>query len=147
MYVREILRRKGGDIVTVTPTEALEFAAAKMKLEGVGALVVCGADRKLKGVIAERDVIRAIVDHGPRALRMTVADFMHAHPLTCKPGDTVASVARRMTSERVRHAPVCEAGSIAGVVSIGDIVKERFEELELERETLKDLAAMHQVAG
>ncbi len=147
MYVREILGRKGSGIVVVAPGEAIEFAAAHMKLENVGALVVCEADRKLKGVISERDIIRAIVDYGPRALKMKVTDFMHAHPVTCSKEDTIASVARRMTNERVRHAPVCEKGEIVGIVSIGDIVKERFEELDLERETLRDMAAMHQVSG
>ena len=147
MFVQEILHRKGHEIKTVAPDEALEYCAAHMKLEGVGALVVCEADKALKGVLSERDIVRAIVDHGPRALKMKASDFMDTHPVTCAPGDTIASVAKRMTQGRVRHTPVCEAGAIVGVVSIGDIVKERFEELDLERETLRDLAAMHQVAS
>lgn len=145
MFVREILGRKGHDIVTVAPGEALEFAAAHMKLQGVGALVVCEADRKLRGVISERDIVRAIVDYGPKALQRKASDFMDANPVTCSPDDTIASVAKKMTGARVRHTPVCEAGEIKGIISIGDIVKERFEEMELERNMLRDMAGAHQV--
>ena len=146
MFVKEILHRKGHDIKTVSPDEALEYCAAHMKLERVGALVVCGDDLKLQGVISERDIVRAIVDHGPRALQMKATDFMDAHPVTCAPEDTIASVAKRMTQARVRHTPVCDTEGIVGVISIGDIVKERFEEMELERDTLRDLAGAHRAA-
>ncbi|MDJ0826159.1 MAG: CBS domain-containing protein [Rhodobacter sp.] len=146
MFVREILKRKGHDIVVVAPGEALEFAAAKMKLEGVGALVVCEEGGKLLGVISERGIVGAVVDYGPGALQRPTSDFMDANPETCSPDDTIASVAKKMTAARVRHTPVCEAGGIAGVISIGDIVKERLEEMELERNMLRDMAAMHSVA-
>ncbi len=146
MFVKEILKRKGSDIVTVAPSEALEFAAAKMKLEGVGALVVCEGERKLLGVISERGIVGAVVDYGPKALQRPTSDFMDANPVTCSPDDTIASVAKNMTAERVRHTPVCGAGGIVGIISIGDIVKERFEEMELERNMLRDMAAMHSVA-
>ena len=146
MHVKEILHRKGHEIVVIAPGEAVEFAAAHMKLEGVGALVVCEGDRKLQGVISERDIVRAVVDYGPRALQMTASDFMDANPVTCSPDDTIASVAKKMTAARVRHTPVCEDGAIVGIISIGDIVKERFEEMELERNMLRDMAAAHQVS-
>lgn len=143
MYVKEILHRKGHDIKTVKPDEPVEVAAAHMKLEGVGALVVRDAEGKLMGVLSERDIVEAIVDCGPRALHMPVSEFMNTATATCAPGDTVAKTARAMTQKRVRHMPVVENGNIVGVISVGDIVKERLEEMELERATLRDMALAH----
>jgi len=147
MYVKEILLRKGRGIKTMPPSELLEFAAAHMKLEGVGALIVCDDNRKLKGILSERDIVCAMVDYGPRALQMSAAEFMNAHPPTCAPEDTIASAAKSMTQNRVRQLPVIENGAIIGIISIGDIVKERFEEMELERDTLRDLALSHQLVS
>ena len=146
MFVREILHRKGHEIKTLRPDDPLEQGAAHMKLERVGALVVCGEDKKLKGVLSERDVVNAVVDYGARALQMKASEAMDTRPVTCSPDDTIATVARKMTLARVRHVPVVEDGEIRGIVSIGDIVKERFEEMELERNTLRDLAGAHSVA-
>lgn len=143
MHIREILHRKGHDIKSVGPTATLAHCAAHMKLDRIGALVVCESDRALKGVIAERDIVHALVDHGPRALEMRAQDVMDAAPATCKPDDTIASIARQMTRRRVRHVPVCEDGRVVAVVSIGDIVRERLEEVELERDTLRDMASAH----
>ncbi|WP_172298442.1 CBS domain-containing protein [Pseudoruegeria sp. HB172150] len=143
MHIKEILHRKGHEITSVGPDEPLEHCAAHMKLKRIGALVVCGPDKRLKGVISERNIVNALVDYGPRALQMKAMQAMDTDPVTCKPGDTVAAVARRMTSARVRHVPVCEGNDLVGLISIGDIVKERLEEVELERDTLRDLAGAH----
>ncbi len=131
----------------VGPDEALEVAAALMRLQQVGALVVCGTDDKLAGIVSEKDVVRGLVDLGPRALQMPVSEFMESRPLTCAPGDTVAKAANAMTLRRARHVPIVEDGRIVGIISIGDIVKDRFEEMELERSTLRDMAASHQLAN
>jgi CBS domain-containing protein len=147
MYVREILARKGGEVKRVGADEALEVAAALMRLQQVGALVVSGPEDRLAGIVSEKDVVRAIVDSGPRALQMKVSEFMERRPLTCSPADTVAKAANAMTLRRARHVPVVEDGRIVGIISIGDIVKDRFEEMELERDTLRDIAASHRVAG
>lgn len=147
MHIRDILRRKGRDIVSVGPDEPLERCAAHMKLNHIGALVVCDEDRILKGVIAERDIVHALVDYGPRALQMRAAEVMDAAPATCKLDDTIASIARQMTKRRVRHVPICEDGKVIAVVSIGDIVRERLEEIELERDTLRDMAGAHIASG
>ncbi len=143
MHVKEILHRKGHDIKTIGPDQILEHAAAHMKLEGVGALVVRDAKDKLVGMLSEREIVGAVVDYGPRALQMKVSEFMKAAPATCKPGDTVAATAKVMTQRRVRHMPVMEGAKIVGVISVGDIVKERLEEMELERATLRDMALSH----
>ncbi|WP_425053026.1 CBS domain-containing protein [Psychromarinibacter sp. S121] len=143
MFVSEIIDRKESHIRTVGPDEPLEFCAAHMKLQGVGALVVCEHGRHLCGLLSERHILGAVVDHGPRALQMTAGEVMDPLPVTCARDDTVAAVARRMTQARVRHVPVIEEGAIVGIVSIGDIVKERFEEMELERGVLRDMAGAH----
>ncbi|MBM9593984.1 CBS domain-containing protein [Roseitranquillus sediminis] len=147
MFVKEVLARKGNEVKKVDPEETIEVAAALMRLERIGALVVSGADGALDGVLSEKDVVRAIADCGARALRMKVADFMDRKPTICSAEDTVAKVARTMTLHRARHVPVMEQDRVAGLISIGDVVRDRFEEMELERDTLRDIALSHQLAG
>jgi CBS domain-containing protein len=147
MFVREVLARKGSEVKRVGPDEALEVAAAVMRLERIGALVVSAGDDALTGILSEKDVVRAIVDSGPRALQRPVAEFMEDRPVVCSPDDTVAKVARIMTLHRARHIPVVENRRIAGIISIGDVVRDRLEEVELERDTLRDLALSHRLAG
>ena len=146
MFVREILARKGTAVKRVGPGEALEVAAALMRLEQVGALVVCDGEDRMVGVVSEKDVVRGVVDLGPRALHQPVSEFMERRPTICAPDDTVAKAANAMTLRRARHLPVVEGGRIVGIISLGDIVKDRFEEMELERDTLRDMAMSHQVA-
>lgn len=147
MFVKEIMARKGRDVKAVRPDETLEVAAALMRLERIGALVVLSGEDRLAGLISEKDVVRAIVDYGPRALQRPVGGFMEDRPVTCNSQDSMAKVARLMTMHRARHLPVVDEGRITGVVSIGDIVRDRLEEVELERDTLRDLALSHRLAG
>ncbi len=147
MFVREIMARKGRDVKRVGPDQSLEVAAAVMRLERIGALVVSGEGDRLAGLVSEKDVVRALVDHGPGALKRPVSEFMNNHPVTCGSEDSVAKVARMMTLHRARHLPVLDDGLIAGVISIGDIVRDRLDEVELERDTLRDLALSHRLAG
>jgi len=147
MHVNEILARKGHDVKTVAPDESLDVAAALMRLERVGALIVAHPDGTLAGLLSEKDVVRGVVDLGPRALQRPVSEFMETRPVTCAPGDTVARLARQMTLHRARHVPVLETGAIRGIVSIGDVVKDRLEEMELERDTLRDIALSHRLVG
>jgi CBS domain-containing protein len=147
MFVKEVLARKGREVKRVAPDEALEVAAALMRLERVGALVVSAGDDQLDGLLSEKDVVRAIVDSGPRALQRPVSEFMDDRPVSCSSEDTVARVARMMTLHRARHVPVVDDRRIAGIISIGDVVRDRLEEVELERDTLRDLALSHRLAG
>ena len=147
MHVKEILARKGSAVKRVAPGETLEVAAALMRLERVGALVVAEAEGAMVGLVSEKDVVRAIVDQGPRALQRPVSEFMEERPATCAPGDTVARAANAMTLRRARHLPVVDAGRVVGIISLGDIVKDRFEEMELERSTLRDIAMSNRVAS
>ena len=147
MYISEILARKGNEVKSVAPGAAMETAAAVMRLERVGAVVVLAKDGALAGLLSEKDVVRALVDRGPRMLGLPVSDFMEDKPLTCAPDETVARLAQRMTVYRARHVPVVEDGHVRGIVSIGDVVKDRFEEMALERDTLRDLARSSTLAG
>lgn len=147
MFVREILARKGRDVKTVEAVDSVETASAVMRTERVGALVVRDSTGKLIGLLSEQNIVWAVADAGPRALAMSVSQIMESNPVTCTPEDTVARTARLMTERRARHAPVIEGGKVQGIISIGDIVKSRMEEMELERDTLRDLAMSNRIAG
>ena len=145
MFVKEILARKGRDVKRIGPQELLEAASAYMRLQDIGALIVIEGD-SLVGTLSEKDVVRAIVDCGPRALQMPVREFMRSSAVVCSAEDTVAKVAKMMTMHHARHVPVLDKGAVQGIISIGDVVKDRFEEMELERDTLRDIAQSRQLA-
>lgn len=142
MRVRDILYSKGHEAMAVAPDRTVEQLACHLGVAKVGAMLVLSPAGVLQGVATERHIVRAIVDYGPRALSMTVAEIMDRNPLTCAPEDSIAYVAKLMTQRRVRHVPVVAHGSVKGVVSIGDVVKHRLEELEVETGVLRDRAAM-----
>jgi CBS domain-containing protein len=94
----------------------------------------------LDGIISERDVVFGLTEHGPGLMSMRVADLMTKSVVTCSPTDTISHVAKVMTQRRIRHLPVMEAGKLVGVVSVGDVVKQRMDELEMESNVLRDYA-------
>jgi CBS domain-containing protein len=147
MFVREILAHKGREVKSVEGIDTLEVAAAVMRTDRVGALVVRDEMGRLKGLLSEQHVVWAIADTGARALSLPVAQVMETDLLTCTPDDTVARVARLMTERRARHVPVVANDKVTGIISIGDLVKARFEEFELERGTLRDLAMSRQLGS
>jgi CBS domain-containing protein len=104
-------------------------------------MVVLGEGGALDGIISERDIIHGIAEHGAGCLGLTVADLMTQRVITCTPEDSVTRIARLMTENRIRHLPVVEGGGLVGVVSVGDVVKNRLEEMSLEASVLRDLAA------
>ena len=140
MKVAEILKQKGQDVISVRPTESIETLSHRLRLARVGAMVVLGEGGALDGIIAERDVIHGIAEHGPKCLELTVADLMTRRVITCAPEDSVTRISSLMTENRIRHLPVVEGGSLVGVVSVGDVVKNRLEEMSLEASVLRDLA-------
>ena len=109
-----------------------------MNVKHIGAILVCGANGKVVGVISERDIIRGIAVNGERALEMHVRELMTGDVIACKPADTIAEVMKMMTMQRFRHMPVIEDGEIKGMISIGDVVKNRIEETEMEARALRD---------
>ena len=138
MKVTEILRNKGADVITIWPGASLRSAVDRMTKRNVGALVVVDDDGKVVGMLAERDVVRALADSAERALRESVADVMSRRPITCGPDDRLADLMAVMTEHRVRHLPVVADGHLLGLVSIGDLVKARLGELEFESNVLRD---------
>ncbi|HWM56922.1 MAG TPA: CBS domain-containing protein [Pseudonocardia sp.] len=141
MRIADILRSKGSSVATVAPTVTLSDLIGQLARYNVGALPVVDDDGQLIGIVSERDVVRQLHAHGPDVLRAQVAEFMTAGVITCAPGDKVAELARVMTDGRFRHLPVVENGTLAGIVSIGDLVKARIDLLESEREQLQSYIA------
>jgi CBS domain-containing protein len=140
MKVREILDTKERDVVTVRPEASVSTVVHRLVLERIGALVVSEDGRHIAGVVTESDIVRALAADGAAAVASgrRVAELMTRNVATCTPEDTVKRVMAEMTRRRVRHLPVVEGGGLAGIVSIGDVVKSRLEEVELEADVLRD---------
>ena len=140
MKVAEILRQKGAEVITVRPNESIETFSHRLRMAHIGAMVVLDEAGHMKGVISERDVVHGIAEHGARCLSMTVADLMTTRVVTCTPEDNIGRIARLMTENRIRHLPVVEGGKLSGMVSVGDVVKNRLDEMSMEANVLRDIA-------
>ena len=132
-----ILQRKGAAVATLGPTATLGEAAATMTEHGIGSLVVSGDGRTVEGVIAERDLIQAIARHGPTALQLRIGEVAEADCTICGLDTHVDELVVTMTEQRVRHIPVVDDGRLVGIVSIGDVVKWRMDELAMEARHLE----------
>jgi CBS domain-containing protein len=140
MRIADVLRGKGSDVATVDPTATVAELISQLATHNVGALpVVDGGE--LVGIVSERDVVRRLDVAGPGLLEARVGDIMITGVTTCAPGDSVADIAAVMTNRRFRHLPVVVEGQLAGIVSIGDLVKARIDLLESEREQLQSYIA------
>lgn len=138
MKVASILKRKGTDVATVRPDVTVGAAARELASKGIGALVVSDDGRSMLGLLSERDIVNGLAVYGGRALDLRVSDVMTRRVVTCTPEDSVTRVMADMTRHRVRHLPVMEAAEVHGIVSIGDVVKHRLEELETEANILRE---------
>ena len=140
MKVREIVDAKGRGVVTIRPDASVSTAVHRLALERIGALVVSEDGHRVAGIISERDIVRAVAEGGAELLTSgrRVAEVMTRNVITCTSDDAVRHVMAEMTRRRVRHLPVIDGGKLAGIVSIGDIVKSRLEEVELEADVLRD---------
>lgn len=138
MKVHAMLSAKGHEVATTLPETVISTVIRKLKLEGVGALVVSEDGDHVIGIISERDVVRGLAEHGAELLDMRVADLMTKNVKTCSPEDDLKHVMTEMTRSRIRHLPVTEDGRMCGIVSIGDVVKTRLDELETETNVLRD---------
>ncbi len=138
MTVKAILSRKGNDVVTAEPNASLADAVRILSARRIGALVVTGADRRIVGILSERDVVRVLGEKGPSALDQPIAEVMTRKVTTCSMRDTVSELMERMTEGKFRHVPVVDEGRLAGIVSIGDVVKWRVHEIEDESAALRD---------
>ncbi|HXZ46562.1 MAG TPA: CBS domain-containing protein [Pseudolabrys sp.] len=138
MNVKSILAAKGGDIVSIEPTANLAAAAKLLSAHRIGAVIICGAGGRLAGILSERDIVRALAEHGAPALTLTVGQVMTRNVATCGEDDTAASIMERMTAGKFRHLPVVDKDKLVGLISIGDVVKQRVEEIEQESEAMRD---------
>ncbi len=132
MHVAEIIDRKGDRVVTAAPADSVRSVVAKLGENGFGALVVSADGSGIDGIVSERDVVRRLGSDGPGVLDWAVADIMTSPVKTCSGKDTVEQLMTRMTEHRIRHLPVENDGALAGMISIGDVVKWRVTELERE---------------
>jgi CBS domain-containing protein len=137
MNVSTILAEKGRDVVTIEPATNLMQAAKLLAEKRIGALLVLGTDDRLIGVISERDIMWALAARGPEALNEAVSQSMTRAVETCTESEPTSSLMERMTAGRFRHLPVVDQGRLVGIVSIGDVVKHRLQEIE------RESAAMH----
>ena len=138
MNVQIILSSKGTGVTTIEPTASVADAVKLLTGRRIGAVVVTGPEQRVIGIVSERDVVRAFGTHGPAALELPLTDVMTRRVETCVPSDSIASIMERMTAGKFRHVPVVEQGRLTGIVSIGDVVKYRLEEMEREQAALRD---------
>jgi CBS domain-containing protein len=138
MTVKAILSRKGTNVVTADPNASLGEAVKTLAAHRIGAIVVTGADRRIVGILSERDIVRVLAEKGPSALNAPIAEAMTRKVTTCGAADTVSELMERMTEGKFRHLPVVEQGRLTGIISIGDIVKSRVQEMEQESNALRD---------
>ena len=138
MTVKAILSAKGGEVITIEPTAKLSDAAKMLSERRIGALVVIGADRRVVGIVSERDIVQDLAAHGAASLDLPLTDVMTRKVMTCTISDTISLVMERMTQGKFRHLPVVDQGRLIGIVSIGDVVKHRLNEMEREQSALRD---------
>ena len=146
MRITDILAAKGHDVVTVTPDDSTTTLLAALAERNVGAAVVVGPSSggAIAGIVSERDVVRGLTRHGADLLDMSVVAVMSRTVPLCSPGDALAAVMAQMTRTRSRHVPVVDGhGRLCGIVSIGDVVKHRLEDMELETSVLRDAYLTH----
>ena len=138
MIVKAILSAKGGDVISIDPTATLDTAVKTLDEHKIGALLVLGTDRRVIGILSERDIVRALAARGARVLSEPLAQVMTRKVVTCSESDSVGVLMERMTTGKFRHLPVIEDERVIGVVSIGDVVKHRLQEIEQESAALRD---------
>ena len=138
MNVKTILAAKGGDVISIEPTADLAAAAKLLSKHRIGAVVICGAGGRLAGILSERDIVRAMAENGASALGLPVGQVMTRNVITCGESDPIADLMERMTAGKFRHMPVVKADQLIGVISIGDVVKMRLQEIEGDAAAMRD---------
>jgi len=141
MTVAEILSGKGREVATIVPERTIAEAIDELAKRRIGALVVVDGRDRVAGIISERDIVRALAKRGADLLTEKVGSIMTREVVTCGESETINRVMGRMTRGRFRHLPVVEGGRLAGIVSIGDVVKARIEEVEHEAEDMRTYIA------
>ncbi|MGH3435544.1 MAG: CBS domain-containing protein [Sciscionella sp.] len=136
MRIADVLRGKGSDVVTVTPDTTVDQLLAALAERNIGAVVVVDG-QAVAGIVSERDVVRQLHANGPGVLAMSVSQIMSSPVVTCAPEDPLTQLMSIMTERRFRHLPVTQDGRLIGIISIGDVVKNRLAQLEDDRQQLE----------
>ena len=144
MLVQQILKSKGDEgVITITPETLVSEAAQILAARRIGGLVVSRDGTKVDGILSERDIVRSLAVRGVVCMTESVSDMMTRNPVCCARQDTSDAVLTRMTDGRFRHMPVVEDGKLVGIVTIGDVVKARLEELSMEKTALEGMIMGH----
>ena len=138
MTVSIILAGKGRDVVTIEPGASLAEAIRMLAEKRIGAALVLGADRRIAGILSERDIVRALAERGAPALDEPVSGAMTRKVSICNERETISAIMERMTAGKFRHVPVVDQGRLVGMVSIGDVVKHRLQEMERDSTAMRD---------
>ncbi len=138
MFVKDIIKVKGTRVITARPDDTITQAATIMKQKEVGAIIITDDKNKLIGILSERDMARAIPDHGDDLPKLQIKELMTSDVVTCHLDDTIDEIMKLMTSGRFRHIPVVEQEKIVGTISIGDVVKSRLAHLEHQTNHMRD---------
>lgn len=138
MTVRSILEGKGGEVVTLRASVTVDAAVKLLAERRIGAVVITDSEGRIEGILSERDVVRAIAGEGHAALARPVSALMTAPVRTCREDSSVNEVMQEMTRRRFRHLPVERDGRLVGIVSIGDVVKRRIEDVEREAQDIRE---------
>ena len=141
MRVSDVLKSNRQTLATCIPEESIATLCTRMSSLNIGAFPVCDAHGALVGIISERDIVHALAHHGPSLLSLTVAEVMTRPVVTCEPTQSVGELMAEMTNRRIRHFPVVRNGRLCGIVSIGDVVKNRLDEIEYEAKSLRSFIA------
>lgn len=141
MRIADLLRHKGSDVATVPPAISVAGLLEDLSRHNVGAMVVVDETGSVAGIVSERDVVRRLHERGAELLHEPVSEIMTTSVVTCEPTESVDSLASIMTERRIRHMPVVSGGRLVGIVSIGDVVRSRIEQLESDREQLESYIA------
>jgi len=138
MTISKILAEKGREIFSIEPAATLQSAATLLAEKRIGAVLILGADRRIIGILSERDIVRAVGERGVAALEQPVSQTMTRKVSTCTEGETLVCIMERMTEGKFRHVPVVDQGRVIGIVSIGDVVKHRLQEMEHDSAAMRD---------
>lgn len=141
MNVAVILKEKGKNVIVAAPDASLLDIAKVLREHGIGCIVICRDDGKIAGIVSERDIVRTIAEEGASVLMSPVSKCMTTKVISCQEADTIDHVMAEMTSGRFRHLPVIEDGALVGLISIGDVVKLRIAEAEMEAAAMRDYIA------
>jgi CBS domain-containing protein len=138
MTVNIVLAAKGREVVTVEPSASLADAVQLLAEKRIGAALILGAEHRIIGLISERDIVRALAERGAAALAEPVSQTMTRKVETCNESEPISNIMQRMTDGKFRHVPVVDQGRLVGIVSIGDVVKHRLQEMELESTAMRE---------